>query len=44
VLSTLHSTTTAQVRKALIAAGSMSWATKTDPDGSPDPLLDVSGL
>lgn len=36
--------TPAQVREALVAAGSSDWATKTDPDGDPDPLLDVSTL
>jgi subtilisin family serine protease len=33
--------TPAQVRAALIAAGSKDWYSKTDPDGRPDPLLDV---
>lgn len=43
-LSKHKGATPAAVRKALIAAGSTAWATKTDPDGVPDPLLDVSGL
>jgi subtilisin family serine protease len=33
--------TPAQVRAALIAAGSQDWFTSTDPDDRPDPLLDV---
>ena len=36
--------TPAQVRLALRAAGSYDWATATDPDGTPDPLLDVSSF
>lgn len=33
--------TPAQVRSALIAAGSKDWASETDPDSHPDLLLDV---
>jgi subtilisin family serine protease len=36
--------TPAQVRAALIAAGSHDWFTSTDPDSRPNPLLDVSGF
>lgn len=36
--------TPAQVRSALVAAGTQDWFTETDPDGRPDPLLDVSGF
>jgi subtilisin family serine protease len=36
--------TPAQVRAALIAAGSQNWDTATDPDGHPDPLVDVAGF
>jgi subtilisin len=43
-LSEHKGATPAEVRKALIAAGSSAWATKTDPDGVPEPLLDVAKL
>ncbi|HUR75631.1 MAG TPA: S8 family serine peptidase [Sporichthya sp.] len=33
--------TPAQVRSALIAAGSKDWDSNTDPDSNPDPLVDV---
>jgi hypothetical protein len=33
-----------QVRDALVRAGSSRWRTSTDPDGRPDPLLDVLGF
>lgn len=36
--------TPAQVRAALIAAGSTGWDISTDPDSDADPLLDVSGF
>lgn len=36
--------TPAEVRAALIAAGSQDWFTSTDPDDHPDPLLDVEDL
>jgi subtilisin family serine protease len=36
--------TPAQVRSALVAAGSLKWLAQTDPDGRPDPLLDVAGF
>ncbi len=36
--------TPAQTKAALIAAGTLDWKTSTDPDGHPDPLLDVSRL
>ncbi len=32
------------VRQALLAATTLDWKTSTDPDGHPDPLLDVSKL
>ncbi len=34
----------AEVREALRYLGSFRWATSTDPDGVPDPLLDVSRI
>jgi hypothetical protein len=34
----------AEIRLALRAAGSLDWSTSTDPDGRPEPLLDVSGI
>ncbi|HWP61998.1 MAG TPA: S8 family serine peptidase [Candidatus Binatia bacterium] len=36
--------TPAEVREALRYLGSFDWATSTDPDGVPDPLLDVSRI
>ena len=33
-----------EVRGALRAAGLFDWRTSTDPDGNPDPLLDVSSF
>ena len=36
--------TPAEVRDALRYLGSFDWATETDPDGVPDPLLDVSRI
>jgi hypothetical protein len=33
-----------QIKAALVAAATFDWRTKTDPDGRPDPLLDVSRL
>lgn len=33
-----------QARAALVATGSSAWATATDPDSSPEPLLDVASL
>lgn len=36
--------TPAEVRDALVDAGSTSWLTGTDPDGEPEPLLDVSSF
>jgi subtilisin family serine protease len=33
-----------EVRLALRAAGSYEWATGTDPDGAPEPLLDMSSF
>ncbi len=36
--------TPAEVREALRYLGSFDWATATDPDGVPDPLLDVSRI
>ncbi|WP_019876880.1 S8 family serine peptidase [Sporichthya polymorpha] len=38
------SATPAQVRAALLAAASSDWVSRTDPDGRPDRLLDVSKL
>ncbi len=43
-LATHPSATPAQVRSALIAAGSTDWASQTDPDSRPDPLLDVGSF
>jgi subtilisin family serine protease len=40
-----HPTATpSEVRAALRAAGLFDWRTSTDPDGNPDPLLDVSSF
>lgn len=40
-----HPTATpAQVRVALVGAGNTNWETGTDPDLSPDPLLDVTNF
>ena len=42
--STRPAATPAQVKEALQYLGNFNWATSTDPDGSPDKLLDVSYL
>jgi subtilisin len=34
----------AEVRDALVRAGSKDWIVKSDPDGTPEPILDVSSL
>jgi hypothetical protein len=34
----------AEVRSALIAAGSFDWDDKDDPDGHKEPLVDVSSF
>jgi hypothetical protein len=34
----------ADVRDALVSAGSLSWNNSEDPDIIKDPLLDVSGI
>jgi subtilisin family serine protease len=36
--------TPAQVQAGLRAAGTQNWLTSSDPDGNPEPLLDVSNL
>lgn len=36
--------TPAQVRAALVAAGSQQWSEDSDPDSDPDPLLDVASF
>ena len=33
-----------EVRAALVAAGSAGWSSSDDPDGVPEPLLELSGL
>ena len=42
--STHPAATPAQVKAALIANGTLDWNTSTDPDGVPEPLLNVSGF
>jgi subtilisin len=42
--STHPTATPAQVKAALIANGTLDWDTSTDPDGVPDPLLNVSSF
>jgi subtilisin len=43
-LSTRSSRTPAQVKAALQAAATLDWRTSTDPDGTPDRLLNVAHL